>query len=250
MFQTTAQQFQAAVVARCFIVGFRYFRQTAANKARLAYTMANAVQLEAFGNVLPLEDLPVNNLFKLFTAIGEAQAVDNPEGWAAHVLLLSSTLFMQSAAVCIAAVVEVSEDTKENILVEFEKHIEVGNADAYKMYLAVSGHTRLSTKLSSVVPENYITVFDEDAYPAAAYEIPVLPESMSNWQTALTDRRLGQLAALSAYNAAQAAEAEAMDISDAMAEALGAAPEYDETLNREDIEAGYSSASEDEDLDR
>lgn len=246
MFQATVEEFKAAVVARCFIVGFRFYRQSPANKARLAYAMANAVQESAFGNIRALDEFSINNLHKLFTSVATAQRIMFPENWAARVLLLSSTMFLASTAICQAAEVEANDETKEAILVEFERCMSLGGADAHLISLAVSGHTRLSQSFSQHVPEHYQAIFDEDGYPEAGGEVPRMPELMSDWRASLVVRRQEQR---EAFNAAQVPDADSL--SDAMADALGEAPEYNENLNREDIEAQYScNTTEDDDVDR
>ena len=255
MFQATPTEFKAAIVARCFIVGFRYFRQSDANQARLAYTMANEVQSEALGEVLPLSEFSITNMLKLFTSIATAHQIEAPANWAARVLLLSSPMFMSSAAIVVAAGVEVSAATKEALLVEFERHLDRAGVEfehylsiggtaplAGLFCLAIQGNTRLSRTFRQYAPNICLTIFDEDGYEGAANDRPVLPELMTEWRAALTLRRRYQR---EAYEAAQTPSV------DDLADMSNDTPEFDENLNREDIEAQYTcnapEASETED---
>lgn len=187
MFQATSQEFEAAVIVRCFVVGFRYYRQSEINKAFLAYTMTNVLQSKVFGNVKPLANLNIANVFKTITEIAKAQEIPEPEQWAGRVLLLATPMFLKRKPVRVAAGVE--EIEKEELLVEFERCMSISEVDAYTISLAVAGNLRLSTSFSDLVPENYIRIYDESTLPIS---VPALPEVMTDWKEALALHRQNQ----------------------------------------------------------
>lgn len=183
MFQTTIAQFEAAIIVRSFLVGFRYYRQSHATRAQMLHTMVNMVQGTMLDQPVAYSQLNVKNVFK--TLVSSLSSLSDGEEQAAKILLLASPAIMSKEEVCRAAGIELSENTKAEIEDAIIQHIENNEALQQDMLLAYTGNKRFASALN-------IEPMDEDVLADADYIVPTFPENPADWKQTLTAHREAQ----------------------------------------------------------
>lgn len=166
--EARTKMFESAMVVRCFMVGYRYFRQTEANRARLMNGMVH--HLKVVYNVPNLAvDFHINNIERTLKLFAQ-QVSSTPDSWVAAVLFMASPKMFKRGFI----------GANEDVYPYWEtmvRSVDFALVDETVVRIAVQGNPKLS-EIFNMLSVNILPVYDEDALPGAKEEIPVLPNNL------------------------------------------------------------------------
>lgn len=177
MFTVTETQFKASVIARCFIVGFRFFRQTPEVRQQLLDKMFQAIDSTVFG--VTEEKVYADSNDSLFSAFMSYAVQNNtayPEENAQKVLCLVSPMF--------ASQYGVPQEQVDAVIAEGIRSYPNFSCLA----LAYAGNVKYSGFVHAV--NDIVPVFNEDI-AESRYFVPSFNPDVS-WADQLEDRREAQ----------------------------------------------------------
>lgn len=181
MFEINPTTVKAAAIVRCFVVGFRYFRQPASEQQRIKAVMQAELSLAISGETA--FDISIDDtIYETVNAVASAYGYN--KYWTVSVLMLAAPFLVKHL---------IDPSLVKPIVIQTLKNPALLNEADKELYMAAyAGNTKFASALYQVFDETL--VFDEDRYFGAESEVPELPELLTyGWLSTLVERRKIQL---------------------------------------------------------
>lgn len=184
-----ASMFRSAMTVRCFLVGYRYFRQPAVHRARLMNVMLRNVAI-VYAEHDAIVDFNIKNVRQSLERLAArivpngAASAELCASWTQDVLFMASPTMFKNAD-------ETDEQAYERWQSMMRGAVDSGFDDPELVRIAVSGNPTMSTMYNET--GHSIAVYNEEYCIDANSEVPVLPDNLvTTWTSTLHYRRTAQ----------------------------------------------------------